>query len=219
MGEGNEMTNDDTSGLSKAEIQRELEAKREKISHTVDEIRYTLSDEVRERKQKMREAVDWHTYVDKNPAACLAGAAAVGFFVGRALGSKMFNHEPEPTWRDSAEEYRGRAGDYYDDAEAKVNEWRGRARGQSKWRARSRSAMSSGTDMVMREILKTAQRMILPTIIAAITGKAASDNKTTVVEKEVHKTPGTGPDVELTKNVTEFEDGEAKTDRRDDLAI
>ncbi len=218
------MTNsDDTNALSKEELQREMEAKRDKIANTVDEIRHTLSDEVRDRKQAMREAVDWHTYVNKNPAACVAGAVAVGVIVGKLIGKRIFEHEPEPTWRDRAEDYfhgaERKAQDYYHGAERKLDEWRGRAQGESKWKARTRSAMSSSSDLIVRELMKTAQRMIIPTVVAAVTGKMASDNKTTIVEKDIHKTPGSGPDIEVTKGVTEIKNGEVKTDRDDPLTI
>jgi len=191
---------------SKLELQRRVEAKREEIAHTVDEIRTTLSEEVRERKEAMREAMDWKYYVRKNPVACVGGAAAIGFFIGKALANKAaekYYHE-EPDWRD-------RAANYMHSAERKLDEWRGRSQGESKWKARTRSAFSSTSDLIFRELMKTAQHMIIPTVVAAVTGKMASDNKTTVVEKNVVKTPHGQPDREFTTGVAEFDkDGDVK---------
>lgn len=208
--------------MSKEELQQKVEEKREEIAHTVDEIRHTLTDEVRERKQHMKEAMDWRYYVKKHPVAVMGGAVAVGFLVGKAIGNRAFDHEPEiePNWsdraRDRAEEYKHRAAGFMQRAERnasgmlhraerKVDEMRGRAQGENKWKARSRSWMSSGTDLLMKELMKTAQHMIVPTVVAAVTGKMASDNKTTIVEKNVHKTPAGMPDREYTTNVTEVD--------------
>lgn len=69
--------------------------------------------------------------------------------------------------------------------------------------------MSSGGDLLIREMTKAAQRMIVPTVIAAVTGKVAAKKnpeKTTVVEKNVYRTPGSGPDREFTADVRTYED-------------
>ncbi len=210
MGSGNEINRDGRS-MSKEELQQKVEQKREEIAHTVDEIRHTLSDEVRDRKQSMKQVTDWHYYVNKAPIVAVGGAVAVGFFVGKALGNKLFEHPPEPTWRD-------RAHDLSVNAERKLDEWRGRAQGESKWKARSRSMFSSSSDLLMRELMKTAQHMIMPTIVAAITGKMASDKKTTVVEKNVVKTPAGMPDHEVTTGVTEFDHKKDKITRAEGTA-
>jgi len=197
--------------MSKEELQQKVEQKREEIAHTVDEIRHTLSDEVRERKQSMKQVTDWHYYVEKAPIVAVGGAVAVGFFVGKMLGNKLFEERPEPTWRDKAYELKH-------DAERKMDEWRGRAHGENKWKARTRSAFSSGSDLLMRELMKTAQHMIMPTIVAAITGKMASDKKTTIVEKNVVKTPAGMPDHEVTTGVTEYDHKKDKVTRAEGTA-
>lgn len=191
---------------AKEELQRKVEQKRTEIAYTVNKIRSTLTDEVRDRKQAVHELTDWRTYVRKNPVACVGGAAAVGFFVGRALAKKAaerYYHE-EPDWRD-------RMAGYYHSAERKFDELRGRAvEDESKWKARTRSAFSSGSDLLFRELAKAAQHMIIPTVVAAVTGKMASDNKTTVIEKNVHKTAPGMPDHEVTTGVTQVEDGKVQ---------
>ena len=192
---------------AKDELQRKVDAKREEIADKVDQIRSTLTDEVHERKQALHDAMDWRYYVKKQPVACAGGVMAVGFFLGSMLAKKavqMASEHHNPDWRE-------RAYGLMSDAEHKVDQWRGKTgHVESNWRSRSRSAFSSTSDLVFRELAKTAQQMIIPTVVAAITGKMASDNKTTVVEKNVQKgTPGQ-PDQEYTTGVTEVVDGEVK---------
>lgn len=203
---------DKNNNKTKVELQHELEAKREEIAETVDKIRTTVKSEVKGRREAIRQATDWKYYVKKKPVACVGGAMAVGFFVGKMAGDRLF----EDSEKRELDGWRERVDDFAHTAERKVDEWRGRAQGESKWKARSRSAFNSGTNLLFRELAKTAQHMILPTVIAAITGKMSSDNKTTVVEKEVHR-DGMGPDVEVTKNVKEYEDGELEKDNGRDV--
>lgn len=209
------MTNDNDAHKSKELLQQQVEAKRDEIANTVDEIRVTLTDEMRERKQAMKEAMDWRYYVKKQPVACVGGAAAVGFFVGKMLTNKIMEADPEPDWTDRLDNLTHGASRK---ATRKLDEWRGRAEGESKWKARSRSMVSSGSDLLMRELAKAARQMILPTVIAAVTGKMASDNKTTVVEKHVHKNQTGLPDHEVTTNVTELDGKEAKQVKDSELS-
>lgn len=183
---------------SKERLQQQVEAKRDEIVNTVDEIRYTLTEEIRDRKAAAKEAMDWRYYVRKQPVACVGGAVAVGFFVGKMLTQRVIDHNHEPDWRERIDNYSHTAG-------RKLDEYAGRAQGESKWKARSRSMFSSGGDLLMRELAKSAQRMIIPTVIAAVTGKMASDDKTTVVEKNVRETPPGQPDQEYTTDVREYD--------------
>lgn len=186
---------------SKELLQQQVEAKRDEIVNTVDEIRYTLTEEIRERKAAAKEAMDWRFYVRKQPVACVGGAAVIGLIAGKLITDRIVEHYHEPDWRERIDDYSHVAG-------RKFDEWSGRAQGEPKWKARSRSMFSSGGDLLLRELGKTAQRMIIPTVIAAITGKMASSDKTTVVEKNIHKTPPGQPDQEYTTSVREYdEDG------------
>ena len=189
---------------ARQKLQREVAEKREEIAENVQLIRTSFLDEIRERKKALQDALDWKYYVKKQPVAAAGGAAAIGFFIGASIGKRVFEqvfHE-EPDWRD-------RASGYVRSAERKFDEMRGRAvYDESKWKARSRSMVSSGTDLLFRELAKAAQQMIIPTVVAAVTGKMASDNKTTIVEKTVEKTPPGVADREITKGVTQVEDGQ-----------
>ena len=196
---GNLLDND-----ARQKLQREVALKRAEITDNVDRIRMSVLDEIRERKQAIRQATDWKYYVKKKPMVTMGGAAAIGFFLGAAAGKRIYElrHHEEPDWRD-------RAAGYVRSAERKFDELRGRTVEQeSPWKARTRSAFNSGTNLLFREMAKAAQSMILPTVIAAITGKMASDNKTTIVEKTVHKTPPGQSDTEVTRGVTRVENGE-----------
>jgi ElaB/YqjD/DUF883 family membrane-anchored ribosome-binding protein len=184
---------------SKERLQQQVEAKRDEIVNTVDEIRLTLSEEMRERKRAVKDAMDWRYYVRKQPVACLGGAAAVGFFLGKMITDKIMESQHEPDWSERAHDYADRAG-------RKFDEWSGRAiRGESKMKARGKSMFSSSTDILFRELAKAAQNMIIPTVVAAVTGKMASDNKTTVIEKNVHKAPPGQPDHEYTTDTRTYD--------------
>jgi len=62
------------SDVGKEELRRRMEETRQSVSETVDEIRDELS-----------QALDWRTYVRRNPGAFLIGGAALGVIIGRAL--------------------------------------------------------------------------------------------------------------------------------------
>ena len=193
------MPHSNGSNNHKQRLQQQVEAKRGEIVNTVDEIRYTLTEEIRDRKAAAREAMDWRYYVRKQPVACVGGAAVLGMIAGKMIVSRITEHSHEPDWRERIDNYSHVAG-------RKVDEWTGRAQGEPKWKARSRSMFASGGDLLMRELAKTAQRMILPTVIAAVTGKLSSGGeKKTVIEKNVHKAPGQ-PDREHTTRVREYDD-------------
>ena len=154
-------------------------------------------------------------------SAGLFTGLVVGLIVGKMITNKIIEaaQPEEPTWHDRAHDLGHRAHDLTDRARdrarhfashagMKVDEWSGRARGESKWKARGRSMMNSGGNLLMRQLMKSAQHMILPTVIAAVTGKTAAGgnkDKTTVVEKNVYRAPGM-PDREYTSDVRHYED-------------
>lgn len=59
---------------SAGEIERDIAARRESITGTVEEI-----------EERLRRATDWRTYVERYPWIALAAAAGVGVLLGRAL--------------------------------------------------------------------------------------------------------------------------------------
>lgn len=175
---------------SKERLQQQVEAKRDEIVNTVDEIRLTLTEEMRERKQEMRERMDWRYYVRHNPAICVGGAALVGLVVGKMVTDRIvdgFRREEPPHWDDRMKE---RAREYAHRTSQKLDEWSGRAQGEPRWKARSRSMMAGSGNLIMREAMKAAQRMIMPAILAAVTGKMTAKNEAQAeMEKSGMKTP------------------------------
>jgi len=193
------MTNHNGNHKSKERLQQEVEAKRDQIVNTVDEIRNTLTEEIRDRKEAVKDAMDWRFYVRKQPVLAVGGAVALGAIVGKIVTQKILDASHELDWTERISDYSRVAG-------RKFDEFAGRAQGEPKWKARSRSMMSSGSDLLFRELAKAAQRMIIPTVVAAVTGKMASDNKTTVVKQHVHKAPGGRTVSKSTTDVEEFDD-------------
>lgn len=180
---------------SKERLQQQVEAKRDEIVNTVDEIRLTLTEEMRDRKEEMRERMDWRYYVRHRPAICVGGAVVVGLVVGKMLTDRIvdgFRHEEPPHWDDRMKE---RARDYAQRTSQKLDEWSGRAQGEPRWKARSRSMMAGSGNLIMREAMKAAQRMLMPAILAAVTGKMTAKNEAqSEMEKSGAKpTGGFGP--------------------------
>lgn len=66
----------DVDERSTEEIERDIEATRESIKETVDQI-----------EERLHRAVDWRSYVKGSPWIALAVAAGVGVLVGRSLRS------------------------------------------------------------------------------------------------------------------------------------
>lgn len=188
-------------GLSAEELQRRMDAKRDQIAQTVDELKHTVRDEVQMRKTAVRNTFDWKYQYKRNPTAFMLGASALGLLVGRAIGKRL--NVPEPDYRDRIHDSMAHLHDRWDELRGKPK--------PSIWADRTNRAVSSLGHVLMAQAAKTAQNMIIPTVVAAITGKMASDNKTTVVEKNVHPTPPGYPDREVTTAITEIDDsGEVK---------
>jgi ElaB/YqjD/DUF883 family membrane-anchored ribosome-binding protein len=70
---------------SAEEIERDLDAARESICETVDEI-----------EERLHRAVDWRSYVGRSPWIALAVAVGAGVLVGRALSSRRARRLPYP---------------------------------------------------------------------------------------------------------------------------
>ncbi|HEX5041467.1 MAG TPA: DUF3618 domain-containing protein [Candidatus Polarisedimenticolaceae bacterium] len=66
----------DVDARSTEEIERDIEATRDSIKETVEEIG-----------ERLHRAVDWRTYVRASPWVALAVAAGAGIFVGRWIAS------------------------------------------------------------------------------------------------------------------------------------
>lgn len=82
-GELNELDNDP----SKDRLQQDMEAARESISNTVDEIKDTVVNQYESVKESVSQTLDWHEQVKKRPVAWGAGALGVGFVVGYGVAA------------------------------------------------------------------------------------------------------------------------------------
>lgn len=72
---------------SKDELQHRMEAARESISHTVDEIKDTVVNQYESVKESVSQTLDWHEQVKKRPVAWSAGALGAGFIVGYGVAA------------------------------------------------------------------------------------------------------------------------------------
>lgn len=72
---------------SKDRLQQEMEAARESISNTVDEIKDTVVNQYESVKESVSQTLDWHEQVKKRPVAWGAGALGAGFLVGYGMAA------------------------------------------------------------------------------------------------------------------------------------
>jgi hypothetical protein len=72
---------------SKDELQHRMEAARESISHTVDEIKDTVVNQYETVKESVSQTLDWHEQVKRRPVAWSAGALGAGFIVGYGVAA------------------------------------------------------------------------------------------------------------------------------------
>lgn len=86
--------NETTGGLneldddpSKDQLQQQMEAARESISNTVDEIKDTVVNSYESVKESVSQTLDWHEQVKKRPVAWSAGALGAGFIVGYGVAA------------------------------------------------------------------------------------------------------------------------------------
>jgi hypothetical protein len=66
--------------------ERYLESKDE-LQRRMDDTRHSMADTMGEIKQELSAAVDWETYVQRYPGTCLLAGGALGWAIGRKLGS------------------------------------------------------------------------------------------------------------------------------------
>jgi hypothetical protein len=72
---------------SKDELQHRMEAARESISNTVDEIKDTVVNQYESVKESVSQTLDWHEQVKRRPVAWSAGALGAGFIVGYGVAA------------------------------------------------------------------------------------------------------------------------------------
>jgi hypothetical protein len=66
--------------------ERYLESK-EELQRRMDDTRHSMADTMGEIKHELSAAVDWETYVQRYPGTCLLAGGALGWAIGRKLGS------------------------------------------------------------------------------------------------------------------------------------
>jgi len=66
--------------------ERYLDSK-EELQRRMDDTRHSMADTMGEIKHELSAAVDWETYVQRYPGTCLLAGGALGWAIGRKLGS------------------------------------------------------------------------------------------------------------------------------------
>ena len=69
---------------------------KEELQRRMDETRHSMADTMGEIKHELSAAVDWETYVQRYPGTCLLAGGALGWAIGRKLGS--IQDEPAPSF-------------------------------------------------------------------------------------------------------------------------
>jgi hypothetical protein len=82
-------SNKPDDGASKDELQHRMEAARESITSTVDEIKDAVVNQYESVKESVSQTLDWHEQVKKRPIAWSAGALGAGFLVGYGVAAMV----------------------------------------------------------------------------------------------------------------------------------
>jgi len=73
--------------------ERYLESK-EELQRRMQDTRHSMADTMGEIKHELSAAVDWETYVQRYPGTCLLAGGALGWVIGRKLGSIQEERAP-----------------------------------------------------------------------------------------------------------------------------
>jgi len=85
--------------MDQSPSERYLESK-EALQRRMDETRDSMADTVGEIRQELSAAVEWETYVQRYPGTCLLAGGALGWAIGRKLGSFQ-DEAPSFTFREA----------------------------------------------------------------------------------------------------------------------
>lgn len=85
--------------MDQSTSERYLESKQE-LQRRMDETRHSMADTVGEIRHELSAAVEWETYVQRYPGTCLLASGAVGWAIGRKLGSFQ-DQAPSFTFREA----------------------------------------------------------------------------------------------------------------------
>jgi len=83
----------DDEDSTKAELQRQMEAARENISQTVNEIKDTVTTQYQNVRETLSDALDWREQFRRRPVAFSLGALSAGFIVGYSVAGAMKSEE------------------------------------------------------------------------------------------------------------------------------
>lgn len=86
--------------MDQSTSERYLESK-EDLQRRMDETRHSMADTVGEIRQELSAAVEWETYVQRYPGTCLLASGALGWAIGRKLGSFQDEAAPSFTFREA----------------------------------------------------------------------------------------------------------------------
>src|SRR5438128_987095 len=74
---------------SASELQREIEAKRTSLTHTIAEMKTTMNTEYQNAKETISNTFDWRLQMRRYPLAVSLGALAVGFIAGKIISDQL----------------------------------------------------------------------------------------------------------------------------------
>jgi hypothetical protein len=60
---------------------------KEELQKRMDDTRHSMAETMGEIKNELSEAAEWRTYVQRYPGSCLLAGGALGWILGRGLGS------------------------------------------------------------------------------------------------------------------------------------
>lgn len=140
--------NDETE---KSLLRQQIENKRNNLTSVISELKNDVQEEIEGRRNALKQTFEWRYQVKKNPVIACGVAIATGYFAGKQLSSAFAK-------KDSPKQ------NFVRDFTRPIKQVR-----------QKNNALTGITDLLMRETLKTAQGMIVPMIIGAISGKITGD--------------------------------------------
>jgi ElaB/YqjD/DUF883 family membrane-anchored ribosome-binding protein len=164
------ITEDDSS--SKDRLQRKMEATRESISQTVDEIKDTVVHQYEAVKETISETLDWREQVKKRPVAWTATAAGAGFILGYGItavvkGEKSpaeYREEPKPPLP-VARQVSGHGNGHAESGPGLMERFT-----ETQAYLRLRDEAGKVGNRFVDEISKSAQQIILPAAVSLVVG-------------------------------------------------
>ncbi|HKP71898.1 MAG TPA: hypothetical protein VJT82_03105 [Pyrinomonadaceae bacterium] len=83
-------TDDESTNLTKEELQRRMDEARESITQTVTEIKDTVTNQYQNVRESISQSLDWREQYRRRPVAFSVGALGVGALLGYGVGGAVF---------------------------------------------------------------------------------------------------------------------------------